>query len=227
MKWLLTYPEDGPSVARYKAFVEACGAEPHMIDSNYKHPGSLDEFAALLLPGGGDVEPSRYGDSWRHPTVYGVHPPRDELEIRLIREFLDMGRPIFGICRGIQILNVFFGGGLIQHVPDVVPTDVERHEKVESYDEVHALKADPSTRLGAAFADVVETNSAHHQAIDPDRLGSGLVVAAVSGAGIIEAVESVDPNLRISAVQWHPERLNPDHPAAARLVDHWRSYLID
>lgn len=225
MKWLLTYPEDGPSVSRYERFVRACGAEPVMIDSTYTHPGDLESFDALLLPGGGDVEPTLYGDSERHPATYDVIPGRDELERRLIDAFVAARRPIFGICRGIQMLNVHFGGGLIQHVPDVVPASQERHEQKDRYDQVHPLIAEERTRLGAAFAGVTETNSAHHQAVHPDRVGRGLVVAARSGAGVIEAVESADLSMRISAVQWHPERLPMEHPACARLIAHWRAYL--
>lgn len=223
MKWLLTYPEDGPSVSRYERFVRACGAEPVMIDSRYEHPGDLAEFDALLLPGGGDVDPALYGDSQRHPATYDVIPKRDMLERKLIDEFIAQDRPIFGICRGIQILNVHFGGGLIQHVPDLVPEERERHEQKDRYDQVHPLVAEKRTRLGAAFADVLETNSAHHQAVHPDRIGRGLVVAARSGSGVIEAVESEDPSMRISAVQWHPERLSFEHPACALLIAHWRS----
>lgn len=225
MKWLLTYPEDGPSVSRYERFVHACDAEPIMIDSTYTHPGDLGGFDALLLPGGGDVEPALYGDPERHPATYDVIPRRDTLERRLIDEFLAAGRPIFGICRGIQILNVHFGGGLIQHVPDVVPEAKERHEQKDRYDQVHPLILDGQSRLGASFAGVEETNSAHHQAVHPDRVGRGLVVAARSGAGVIEAVESEDPAMRVSAVQWHPERLPLEHPACARLIEHWRAYF--
>lgn len=226
MKWLLTYPEDGPSVAFYKRFVrDGCRADPILIDQTYSDPGDLSEFDALLLSGGGDIHPSRYGDTQIHPNVYGVIPRRDELEFRLIRAFIDTRRPIFGICRGIQILNVFLGGGLIQHVPDFIAESEERHikPKDDEYDAMHGLAVVESTRLGAALKGVDETNSAHHQAIDPNRLGNGLVIAARSPLGIIEAVESTDPGLRISAVQWHPERLPLEHPASIRLADHWRS----
>jgi gamma-glutamyl-gamma-aminobutyrate hydrolase PuuD len=223
MKWLVTYPEDGPSVPRYLNFVRLCGAEPVLLSERWEAPSELEPFDALLLSGGGDVDPARYGEAARHPATYDVVPKRDDMEARLIDAFLERRRPIFGICRGIQMLNVYFGGGLLQHVPDICAEETECHQQNEGYDATHALNVDSLTRLGRALADLRETNSAHHQAINPRRLGAGLRIVALSGAGIIEAVESDDPALRISAVQWHPERLPPDHPAAFRLAAHWRA----
>ncbi len=222
-KWLLTYPEDGLSVLRYKEFVRLCGAEPVLLDERWVAPPDLDAFDALLLSGGGDVDPALYGAAERHPKVYDVDPARDELELQLIDAFCSSGRPVFGICRGVQILNVYAGGGLIQHVPDICPEQDERHERLNTYDAMHALRPVPETRLGAVLASVNESNSAHHQALDPQRIGRGLRVAALSGGGVIEAVESAEPAARLSAVQWHPERLPPDHPAAAVLAAYWRA----
>jgi putative glutamine amidotransferase len=226
MTWLVTYPEDGPSVRRYLSFVEFCGAEPVMLSERWEAPADIGPFDALLLSGGGDIDPSRYGDATRHPAIYDVIPARDQMEARLIDAFIERRRPIFGICRGIQMLNVHFGGGLFQHVPDICAEESERHQQNDGYDAMHSLCVDAATHLGRALADLRETNSAHHQAIDPRRMGRGLRIAARSGAGLIEAVESDDPALRISAVQWHPERLSPDHPAASRLAAHWRALTI-
>ena len=226
MKWLVSYPEDGPSVAHYEAFVRAAGAEPALLDAQFTPHKESASCAALLLSGGGDVAPARYGATAVHPKTYDVDPRRDEQELALIREFLRAGRPVFGICRGIQILNVAFGGALLQHVPDTLLEDTERHRKKGAYDAMHPLVLDPSTRLGAALAGANDTNSAHHQALDPDRIGRGLRVAARSGAGLVEAVESVDASQRISAVQWHPERLPVAHPASAALRAHWRAMLL-
>ena len=226
MQWLVSYPENGPSVSFYEAFVRAAGAEPVLLDAQFTQRDDAGDCAALVLSGGGDVAPARYGEGVVHPNTYDVDPRRDEQELALIDEFLRKGRPIFGICRGIQILNVAFGGGLLQHVPDLIPESVERHRKQDAYDAMHALVANPSTRLGAALTDVRETNSAHHQALDQDRIGRGLRVAARSGAGLVEAVESVDAARRISAVQWHPERLPLEHSASAALRAHWRALAL-
>jgi putative glutamine amidotransferase len=220
MKWLLSYPEDGPSVAWYEQWVRAAGAEPVLLDADYSDPGDLHAFGALLLSGGGDVDPARYGDPC-HARTGGILPVRDALELSLIREFRRLGRPIFGICRGQQILNVALGGGLLQHVPDLVPPHRERHSRGPDYDSIHALEVDAGTRLGRALASARETNSAHHQAVDPARIGRGLRVAARSGLGIIEAVEGDDGTTPLMAVQWHPERLPLEHPASAGLRELW------
>ena len=216
MKWLLTYPEDGPSVAFYERWVRAAGAEPVLVDRAYTHPGSLDGLAALLLAGGGDVDPARYG-AVAHPLTGGLSSARDDLELALIREFLARGRPVFGICRGAQILNVALGGGLVQHVPEVVEPGRERHRAEQGYDARHAIRPDGSTALGRALQDVEESNSAHHQAVDPARLGRGVRIAVRSGTGLVEAIEAPG----CSAVQWHPERLPLEHPASARLRAYW------
>ena len=217
MRWLLTYPEDGPSVSFYERWVRATGAEPALVSPAYDHPGDLGLFAALLLAGGGDVDPARYGAALRHPRTGGVQAVRDAFELQLIAEFRALGKPVFGICRGAQILNVALGGGLLQHVPDHLDPEAERHHERDSYDVRHALRGEPATLLGRALAGTRETNSAHHQAVDPARLGQGLRIAAWSGAGLVEAIEGP----RCFAVQWHPERLPLDHPASASLRACW------
>lgn len=216
MKWLLTYPEDGPSVAFYEQWVRAAGAQPVLVAHAYTHPGDLTDLAALLLAGGGDVDPALYGAA-PHPRTGGISPARDALEQRLIQEFLALGRPVFGICRGVQILNVTLGGGLVQHVPDVVRPDLECHRQQKGYDSRHSVTADPSTALGRALQEAGESNSAHHQAVDPARLGRGVHIAIRSGAGLVEGIEAPG----CSAVQWHPERLPLDHPASVTLRAHW------
>lgn len=221
MKWLVSYPEDGPSVAYYDRWVRAAGAEPTLLEDGFAHPGDPSSFAALLLSGGGDVDPALFGETVRHARTYGVVAARDGLELRLIREFQELKRPIFGICRGIQILNVALGGGLWQHVPDHVEESRERHGRASGYDSMHGIVLDGQTRLGAALRGTLTTNSAHHQAVDPARMGRGLRVAARSSAGVIEAVESWEGSAPLLAVQWHPERLPLDHPASANVRAFW------
>ncbi len=220
MHWLLSYPKNGPSVDFYCRWLKASGVEAVLLDSDYAHPGEVGSFDALLLPGGGDVDPARYGEQ-NHVQVDGVSEARDEVELQLIAEFRAMRRPVFGICRGIQILNVALGGGLVQHVPDVVAESVELHRRVEDCDTQHPIRFLAETRLGAALASARDVNSAHHQAVNPDRVGAGLTIAAWSGQGIVEAVESVNPEDRISAVQWHPERMASEHPASRMLREYW------
>jgi gamma-glutamyl-gamma-aminobutyrate hydrolase PuuD len=170
------------------------------------------------------VQPSRYGATDVHPKTDGVNPSRDDLEIRLIHEFLAAGRPVLGICRGFQILNVALGGRLLQHVPDeLAGRDAEVHARKNGYDAVHAVELVPATRMGQALRGATEVNSSHHQAVDPCRLAPDLTVTARSPAGILEAAECFTGGRRVAAVQWHPERLAPEHPASAKLRDFYRS----
>jgi putative glutamine amidotransferase len=227
MHWLVTYPEDGPSVAFYLAWLAQGGIAPTLVPKDYPHPGEISPFDALLLPGGGDVDPARYGATRLHPAAYEVSARRDALELRLIAEFLAAGRPVFGICRGAQILNVALGGALIQHLPDILAADLgEFHAKQNGYDSRHGLCLEPGAGGARAMAGLNEVNSAHHQALDPAGLGRGLRVTARSPAGVIEAVEA-DGSLpaSVAAVQWHPERMPADHPGSASVRD-WFLSLV-
>ncbi len=155
-------------------------------------PASLArEFSGLLLTGGGDVEPARYGGA-RLPTDT-VDVDRDREEFALLDAFLRQGRPVFGICRGVQLLNVYFGGTLRQQVPG--HADGARHT-------VHAV---PGSRIEALCGAAFETNSWHHQAADA--LAPGLRCTASSPDGLAEALEH--EAFPVFGVQWHPERMLP------------------
>ena len=204
-KTLVSY--DVPSA--YDRWLRAGGIIPTFIGPDDVQPADVRAFAALLLTGGGDVDPARYGAA-PHPLTGDVLPRRDELEQQLIARFLEMGRPVFGICRGIQILNVAFGGQLIQHVPDwLAARDLGASEchSPASGDAVHAIRFAPGSLLGDALRGTTTVNSHHLQAVDPRHLGRGLRVAAWSGAGVVEAVEGVGLPAPVLAVQWHPERM--------------------
>lgn len=177
---------------------------------------------ALLLSGGGDVAPHLYGAE-PDPETGPANGARDEMELRMTREFMQAGKPVFGICRGIQVLNVAMGGGLIQHIPRWITQDLrgEIHKPGGKGDTVHDVRTTEGSPLGDALRGVTSVNSCHHQALDPARLAPGLEVVCVSPAGVIEAVESVLPGQRISAVQWHPERLPAEHQASQCLLSHW------
>lgn len=218
--WLLTYPENGPTLENYRRWLARDGVETTCLDAAYSHPGDISRFDALLLPGGGDVDPACYRAE-RHPKTDGVLEARDRVELQLIAEFRAIGRPVFGICRGLQILNVACGGSLIQHVPDQVATDAEEHVRPAGEDAAHTVRRNLQSRLGSVLHEAGDSNSSHHQSVDPERVGAGLRIAAWSGEGIVEAVESIDPSDRLSAVQWHPERMDVNHPASAALRAHW------
>jgi putative glutamine amidotransferase len=174
----------------------------------------LDAVDALMLIGGGDVEPKRYGQD-PGETIYGLEPDRDALEIELLLEADRRGTPTLCICRGMQVMNVAFGGSLIQDLPSdkrFIP-----HGAPSGSDAVvHDVKfAGGSAIAQAADADVVACSSHHHQGVD--RLGHGIVASGWSEDGLVEAVERETGWM--VGVQWHPEDTAPADPAQQRLFD--------
>ncbi len=171
----------------YRRAVEAAGGRA-VFGNDVKGQGA--RWDALLLPGGGDMEPWRYGQE--NTASRGLEPERDEAELALLAEFTAAGKPVLGICRGLQTINVFFGGALIQ--------DILGHSAVDGADRLHSIRT-ASSPLPVPRGKRV--NSAHHQAAD--RLGSGLRAAQWAPDGVIEAL--YHRSLPVWAVQWHPERL--------------------
>jgi len=220
MKWLATntlVDYDVPET--YDRWLRANGVEAVFVGPQDESPENFNDYRALLLTGGGDVDPALYGAK-PHPKTGDILPPRDALEGKLIEKFIAMGRPIFGICRGIQFLNVAMGGKLIQHVPDwLKKTGKQEVHSPASGDAVHKIKLVGRTRLGKALRGVTEVNSHHHQAADPKHIGRGLRVAAQSPAGIPEAVvEGEGVASPIIAVQWHPERMDEGRSPASQAL---------
>jgi putative glutamine amidotransferase len=158
------------------------------------------DFDGLLLAGGEDVDPPLYGEAPR-PGLEDVNRRRDEQELGLIVAARRRGAPVFGICRGLQVVNVACGGTLVQDIPAEAPSPVEHRVRRPKDALAHAVTVTGGTSLPAGTFPV---NSRHHQAIA--RLGAGLSVTARSTDGIIEAVEGEG----ILAVQWHPENLRDD-----------------
>ena len=145
----------------------------------------------LLLPGGGDMEPWRYGQT--NSASRGLEPERDAAELDLLEHFTAEGKPVLGICRGLQTINVFFGGTLVQDLPG--------HNAL-TRDRLHAVDTAVGT-FGRLWGERTIVNSAHHQAVD--RLGTGLQSVQWAPDGTVEAL--LHSKLPVWAVQWHPERL--------------------
>lgn len=190
----------------YATAVHAAGGIPLILP--VLDPAAADAVLstvdALVLSGGGDVDPGRYGAD-AVPEVYGVDPERDAWELALLEAAEDLGIPVLGICRGSQIINVARGGTLVQHVPG--------HRVPERSGEVihQVVLAEGSRLMAVARCRALGVNSLHHQAVDA--VGRGLRAVAWATDGTVEAIEAVDGS-PVLAVQWHPELLPsfPGHP---------------
>ncbi len=174
----------------------------------------LELVDALILVGGGDVDPALYGGR-AHPAIGGVDRARDQTEIALVRGVLARRKPLLCICRGVQLLNVALGGTLIEHVPDEVGERVP-HRAAQDYQR-HAVHVERGSRLASVLG-TCETNpaSSHHQALR--RVAEGLSVVARADDGIIEAVE-MPQHPWLIGVQWHPERTSAEDRDQQRLFD--------
>jgi putative glutamine amidotransferase len=198
MRVLLTHGARKP-VDNYLAALRGAGLDP--IESTPASQPALHTCRGLVLAGGSDVEPSRYGQ----PNIAAKNPDpeRDAMELRLIGEALESGLPILGICRGAQVLNVAFGGTLVQDIG-------ESHTGAR-----HGVSFEEGSKL-AAIARPDTVNSRHHQAIE--RPGEGLRITARSVAdGVVEGIEAVDRPF-VLAVQWHPEDLAVEGEQEARAL---------
>jgi putative glutamine amidotransferase len=195
-------PEERFSVHRgYIDAVVAVGAVPLVLPAaGPAHERLLDAVAgadALLLTGGGDVDPGLYGSA-RQPEVTEVDPARDSLEVWSYITMRQRGRRVLGVCRGIQVMAVAGGGTLHQDLPSAGYDGHWIRER--EYEPVHAVTADTGTAASLALAGATKVNSIHHQAV----LDAGdLRATAWSDDGVIEAIEAEGA----LGVQWHPERL--------------------
>jgi gamma-glutamyl-gamma-aminobutyrate hydrolase PuuD len=209
----------------YFELVAAAGGRPVLLPPTRRAPGGPGAGAAevigildgLVLTGGGDVDPSAYGEA-ADPHVAGVNPDRDASEMALLAAALEADLPVLAICRGMQILNVELGGTLHQHLPDVVGQDAHRTAPLV-FGPVD-ITTDPDTRAAAVFGAATTVLCSHHQAID--RLGRGLAVTAQAGDGVIEAVELTSATF-VLGVQWHPEEGGDQRPFDALVAAAARS----
>ena len=197
----------GPTVSlnmRYTIAVARAGGLPVVLVPTEADPTWLVAgIDALVLTGGGDLDPSHYGEE-PADEVYGVDPERDRFEFALLAAAEARRIPVLGVCRGMQMVNISRGGNLLQHVED----DALHWQTSPSYHAVHDVDVAADSQLAAMVGtEVLPVNSYHHQAVG--RIGSGLRVVATAD-GLPEACESDDG--RVIGVQWHPEHMVEHHP---------------
>jgi putative glutamine amidotransferase len=190
----------------YTDSVLSAGGVPMMLIPTSKDlvDPQLDRVDGLLMTGGGDVAPERYGED-RHESVRDVDHERDEFEIALAHKAKERGIPTFAICRGLQVVNIAFGGSLVQDLPSHGTTG---HDLVgdDAYQPHSIARIEPGSRIAGIIGDGDHgVNSIHHQAVE--RIGDGLTVVGSAADGTVEAIESADPAWDLLAVQWHPEFL--------------------
>lgn len=199
-------------VRNYVAALELAGVPDEAIrvvhperGVDYRSLGA--EAAGVVLAGGDDVEPDLYGEEEIPEAQVSVFPGRDEMELALLAGARDAGVPVWGVCRGLQVLNVFCGGTLWQDLALQLPTQVLHQLSNPDDALIHAVRVDdPSVTLGLLLAqETALVNSRHHQGIKD--LGTGLVAVAHAPDGVIEAVYLESETWWVRAVQWHPENL--------------------
>ncbi len=180
--------------------LEAAGGAPVLIDITAPEydPETLPErFAGLLILGGADIDPARYG-AVPHPATYGVDTKADAYEITAVRAALDCGTPLVGICRGMQVMNVAAGGTLIQDLGAETP----HHGPPDAIMVTQRVHVEPDSRLGRILERAeVPVRTGNHQAVE--RVAEGFTVVARAADGVIEAIEHADT--WAIGVQWHPE----------------------
>jgi putative glutamine amidotransferase len=193
----------------YRQSILHVGGEPRTLDSSMAIDAALSGIGGLMLTGGEDVAPSRYGET-AHPAVVEAEAGRDEFEIALIAEARKRNLPIFAICRGVQVLNVACGGTLVQDIPAQITGALNHSLPVpqhQPYDLAHEVWVDKDSLLARLMRErlsdeSLEVNSRHHQAVKD--VAKGLIATATAPDGVIEAIE--DPKARFClGVQWHPE----------------------
>ena len=199
---------NGPRIAvpvlpgrRYDNYLNAlaaCGAEGKLVHEVCE----ATDFDALLLPGGVDVSPDRYGQEINGSE--DMNPDLDALQLGVLEVFKAAGRPVLGICRGQQLINVGFGGTLIQNLSS---SDRHAYDKDHEADRAHMSRAAEGSFLRELYGETFAVNSAHHQAVDAP--GEGIEVVQWSDDGVAEAI--VHRSLPVWGVQWHPERMCLEH----------------
>lgn len=206
---------------RYYRAVASLGGAPIMIpllDDDEALRAIYETLDGLFLAGGVDVDPAVYGEE-RQPVCGNIDPPRDRVELLLTRWAIEDAKPVLGVCRGMQIINVARGGMLVQDIAAQLP-DALKHDYFPTQGfardfRAHDVQIEPGTRLHAIFgATELQVNSMHHQVVR--ELGAGLIPSAWASDGLVEGIEGTDDTYLVGT-QWHPEMLTESCPATPAL----------
>lgn len=204
----------------YVTSVIAAGGLPVILPTIVKDiEESLAGIDALLLSGGGDLDPARFGDSNMHPNTYGIDDDRDDYEVAAFNLAIQRDLPVLCICRGIQVMNVAMGGTLWQDIADQIPDSLIHRQSALGKtrdDTSHTVTLESGDNPFRAIfgTDSIETNSYHHQSIK--EVAADLRLAGTTSDGVVEAIWH--PGMRFGlGVQWHPEMLAARRPEHATL----------
>ena len=175
----------------------------------------VDLFDALIIPGGPDADPTFYGEEpSRH--IGSTNYKRDVFEAEIFKAFYKAGKPIFGICRGCQFINILMGGSVYQDLAADNPDSYIRHSQgADGSYPTHHVEIAKGSSLYKSLGATAYVNSRHHQGIK--KVGEGLTVTAKAADGVVEAIETADG--QIVAVQWHPENMWQEHAEMRRLFE--------
>jgi putative glutamine amidotransferase len=193
------------AIPQYERAVDLSGGEPIRIPLD-RPPAEvmklIERCDAVLLPGSkADVDPAKFGAP-RHKKTDPADPKRDTVDELLLQDAYNMHKPVLGICYGLQILNVYRSGTLVQHIESAV-----NHEAGRKVPVAHNVEIEPGSKLAEilGISGIIPANSSHHQSADV--IGDGLkITARCPEDGIVEAIEGTSPDHFVVAVQWHPER---------------------
>jgi len=196
----------------YPRSVALAGGLPVELTRDADVTEMVEHLDGLVLTGGADVDPENYGQA-HDPNLGELEPDRDEWEISLLAAARARDLPVLAICRGLQLVNVVFGGTLRQDV-DLDEGAGHPQWDVDGHEATHSVNVVEGTTTAQLFPDELGVNSLHHQVVDI--VGQGLIVSAKASDGVVEGLET--PDGRIVAVQWHPELLKKPDPTFVWLV---------
>ena len=176
-----------------------------MTDNKTMLKKSIEKIDGLILTGGVDVHPFYFNEE-PHQKIGEINKDRDEFDLLIIKYAVEMKKPILAICRGMQILNVYFGGSIIQDIPSQVEKSILHSQTAPINVATHKIKIEKNSFIYKILGEESEVNSFHHQAVK--QVANDFVVTAKSSDGIIEAMEYKNMNEHfILALQWHPEAM--------------------